>query len=87
VPFFPIDNVETKIGGVVLIEYKNYLEKNNSVIDSENDVIDPDIIVSKRKRLLAEAKSEIRKHLQQQLDVALKDFYSNDLPKNNLRVS
>ena len=70
-----------------MIEYKNYLKNNNFVIDSENDLIDPDIIVSKRKRLLAEAKSEIRKHLQQQLDVALKDFYSDDLPKNNLRVS
>lgn len=63
-----------------MIDMKKWLRDNSALRNYDDPDIDPDKVVGRHRRAMASAKSALREHLQQQLQAALTDFYSNELP-------
>lgn len=64
-----------------MIDMKKWLTDQNSVKDYDDPEIDPDKLVTRHKKAVANAKSALREHLQMQLRSALQDFFSNEVPE------
>lgn len=61
-----------------MIDMKSWMDKNSGFRNYDDPDIDPDPIISRHRKALAAAKSAIREHLEQQLDITLKEFYTKD---------
>jgi len=63
-----------------MIDIKKWLRENSALRNYDDPDIDPDKLVGRHRRAMASAKSALREHMQQQLQAALCDFYSNEVP-------
>ena len=70
-----------------MIDLKTWLAKNSAIKSYDDPDIDPDLVVSRHRKAVASARSVLRDHLQQQLQMALAGFYSDDLPQEKNLVS
>ncbi len=59
-----------------MIDLKSWLSQNRAIKNYDDPEIDPDILVSRHRRAVANAKSVLRDHLKQQFQQALSGFYS-----------
>ncbi len=64
-----------------MIDMKKWLTDQNNVTSFDDAEIDPDKVVTRHKKAVAKAKSALREHLQLQLRHALKDFFSEEVPR------
>lgn len=64
-----------------MIDMKKWLRENSALRNYDDPDIDPDKVVGRHRRAMASARSALREHLQQQLQTALADFYSNEVPE------
>lgn len=61
-----------------MLNLREWLKRNESLDDYDNPNQDPDVLISKRKRVVENARSAIRKQLEQQFKTALSEFYSQE---------
>lgn len=64
-----------------MIDMKKWLRENASLRNYDDPDIDPDKVVGRHRKALASARNALREHLQQQLQAALHDFYSEEIPE------
>ena len=64
-----------------MIDMKKWLTDQNSVKDYDDPEIDPDKIVTRHKKAVAHAKNALRDHLKMQLNDALHEFYTEEIPE------
>jgi hypothetical protein len=64
-----------------MIDMKKWLTDQNNVKDYDDPDIDPDKLVTRHKKAVARARTALRDHLQIQLRIALRDFYSDEIPE------
>ncbi len=69
-----------------MIDLKNFLVNNNSVLNPNNPDINMDKVISNRRKILSQARSAIRDHLEQQFEEALKTFYSREIPEDRNKI-
>jgi hypothetical protein len=70
-----------------MIDMKKWLTDQNSVKDYDDPDIDPDKIVTRHKKAVAQARSALRDHLRMQFRNALLDFYNENLPEEKTLLS
>lgn len=63
-----------------MIDLKKWLQENSALRNYDDPDVDPDKVVCRHRKAMSSAKAALRDHLQQQLQVALKDFYSDEIP-------
>jgi hypothetical protein len=63
-----------------MIDMKKWLKENCSLRNYDDPEVDPDKLVGRHRKALASARSALREHMQQQLQSALHDFYSDKIP-------
>lgn len=67
-----------------MIDLKSWLSQNCSLRNYDDPDIDPDLLVSRHRRAVANAKSALRDHLKQQFRQALTGFYSDSTEEKKL---
>lgn len=70
-----------------MIDMKKCLTDQNSIKDYDDADIDPDKIVTRHKKAVAQARAALRDHLSMQLRNALLDFYNENLHKEQTLLS
>lgn len=70
-----------------MIDLKTWLAQNCALKNYDDPDVDPDKVVSRHRKAIASVKSALREHLQQQLQVALSGFYSDEVPDDKNRIS
>ena len=61
-----------------MLNLREWLKRNDSLDDYDNPDHDPDVLISKHKKAVEDARSAIRKQLEQQFKAALSEFYSQE---------
>lgn len=71
-----------------MIDLEEFLRQHKMVADDEQKkLLDNYRILESRNRLLATARGSLRQHLQQQLTEALRQFDSEEVPIDPMRIS
>jgi len=65
----------------------SWLKKNSSLKNYDDPEVDPDKVVSRHRKAVASARTALRQHIQMQLQTALKNFYSEEVPEEKFLIS
>lgn len=68
-------------------DIRSWLKRNSSLKNYDDPEIDPDKVVSRHRKAVATARTALREHIQMQLQTALKNFYSDEVPEEKFLIS
>ncbi len=68
-------------------DIRSWLKKNSSLKNYDDPEVDPDKVVSRHRKAVASARTALRQHIQLQLQSALKNFYSEEVPEEKFLIS
>ncbi len=68
-------------------DIRSWLKKNSSLKNYDDPEVDPDKVVSRHRKAVASARTALREHIQMQLQSALKNFYSEEVPEEKFLIS
>ncbi|PKL48053.1 MAG: hypothetical protein CVV42_11265 [Candidatus Riflebacteria bacterium HGW-Riflebacteria-2] len=68
-------------------DIRSWLKKNSALKNYDDPEVDPDKVVSRRRKAVASARTALREHIQMQLQSALKHFYSEEIPEEKFLIS
>ncbi|KAF1082788.1 MAG: hypothetical protein GQF41_0555 [Candidatus Rifleibacterium amylolyticum] len=68
-------------------DIRSWLKRNSSLKNYDDPEVDPDKVVSRHRKAVATARTALREHIQMQLQTALKNFYSDEVPEEKFLIS
>jgi len=68
-------------------DIRSWLKRNSSLKNYDDPEVDPDKVVSRHRKAVATARTALREHIQMQLQTALKNFYSEEVPEEKFLIS